>query len=88
MTSKTSSGDLSSISGSESDSEDSEETVKTTPTDSTHQSSSSPFVHFSASDSEALYSVYRVILTGGKVRVSECVRDSIIIMAVTGVQVE
>ncbi|CAI7990448.1 Ankyrin repeat and zinc finger domain-containing protein 1 [Geodia barretti] len=62
-------GDLSSISGSESDSEDS---CEATPTDSAHQSTSSPFVYFRADGSATgtVYSVYRVILAGGKKYVS------------------
>lgn len=60
------SGDLSSISGSESNSDSSEECYlqKTTPTDSSHHS---PFIYFTSGDSEAVYSVYRVALTGEKV---------------------
>ena len=64
------SGDLSSISGSESDCDDSnseESLEKTTPTDHTHHSSS-PFIYFTSGDSKSLYSVYRAILTGGKVQ--------------------
>ena len=63
------SGDLSSISGSESDSDSSEECKETTPTNSTHHS---PFVYFTSGDSETVYSVYRVTLTGGKVCVCVC----------------
>lgn len=64
MTFELSSGELSSISGSESDSEDLDEA---TPTDSTHQSSSSPLVSFTSDERGTVYSVYRLILTGGKV---------------------
>lgn len=54
------SGELSSISGSESDSDDSVQV------DSTHQSSS-PFLYFMSGDCRTVYSVYRAAVAGGKV---------------------
>ena len=62
-------GDLSSISGSESDSEGSEDAVQPDPA----PQSSSPFIHFTSGDSQTVYSVYRATLTSGKVCVGrEC----------------
>lgn len=52
------SGDLSSISGSESDSEDSDDS---TPP------SSSPFIYFTSGNSQTVYSMYRAAVTSGKV---------------------
>ena len=44
--------------------------MQTTPLDSAHPARA-PFVYFTSGDDQTVYSVYRVVLSGGKVRESK-----------------